>query len=189
MGAPPRSPAFSISTWLPNAPFYWRRYGGSLWLRSARLRHAERPRASGAESLRSGWVFPSTTSPIPQFFGGPCSSTPGADQASFRFSFFGTALHAVSLVLFVPQSFILSRPPLPGPLLALRGWSEFALLYRGCVAVAVALASCAPAGAQCSPCVCFVVFCIVSRYKAGVLSGVRRLSISTAMGGLLGTGQ
>ena len=87
--------------------FYWRRYGGSFWLRSARLRRAEHPRAFGAESLRSGWVFPSTTSPIPQFFGGPCSSTPGADQASFRFSFFGTALHAVSLVLFVPQSFIL----------------------------------------------------------------------------------
>ena len=97
MGAPPRSPAFSISTWPPNAPFYWRRYGGSLWLSSARLRRAERPRASGAESLRSGGGFPSTTSPIPQFFGGPCSSTPGADQASFRFSFFGTALHAASI--------------------------------------------------------------------------------------------
>ena len=34
-----------------------------------------------------------------------------------------------------------------------------------------------------------VVLCFVLYYKAGVLFGVRRLSISTAMGGLLGTGQ
>jgi len=91
------------------------------------------------------------------FLGDWVRTPPGTDQASFPF-FFGTALHAVLLVQSVPQFFLSFPPASPWPSAGAEGLERSALLYRGCVAVAVALASCAPAGAQCSPCVCFVCF-------------------------------
>ena len=147
------------------------------------------PRACGAQSVPApparraygpGGFFLPLPVQFHNFLGDRVRAPPV--QTKLHFVSLSSALHLYLSLSFFPARLSLVL------CCGAEGLERSALLYRGCVAVAVALA-CAPAGAQCSSCVCFVVFCIVSRYKAGVLSGVRRLSISTAMGGLLGTGQ